>query len=62
METEIDDPLDNTPLWELCNGKQWRKGLIFDCPRPAGGVGNVRNKVLTCVRYAIEAGGMYRSG
>jgi hypothetical protein len=57
LETEIDDPLDISDLRDLCNAKQWRKGLVFDCPRPAGGVGNVRNKVLTCVRYAIEAGG-----
>ena len=59
LETEIDGPLDISALKELCSRKQWRKGLVFECPRPAGGVGNVRNKVLTCVRYAIEAGGTF---
>ena len=57
LTTEIDDPLDLSPLQELCNKTNWRKGLVFECPRPAGGVGLVRNKVLNCIRYTIEAGG-----
>jgi hypothetical protein len=54
---DIDGPFNNTALHNLCAGKSWREGLHFKCAPAFGGVGNVRNIVLTCVRYAIEAGG-----
>jgi len=59
LETEIDGPIDNSALVELCKGKVWTPGLIFRCEAPQGGVGNVRNVFLNCVRYAIEAGGEF---
>ncbi|KAI0183087.1 hypothetical protein EV127DRAFT_447997 [Xylaria flabelliformis] len=31
-------------------------GLVFICDNNSGGPGNIRNYILTCVRYAIEAG------
>jgi hypothetical protein len=55
--TEIDGPFDNTTLVELCKSRTWTPGLIFKCESPAGGIANVRNIILNCVRYAIEAGG-----
>jgi hypothetical protein len=55
--TEIDGPFDNTTLVELCKTRTWTPGLIFKCEAPAGGIANVRNVFLNCVRYAIEAGG-----
>lgn len=54
---EIDGPFNNTALQNLCLSKKWIQGLHFKCAPAFGGVGNVRNIVLTCVRYAIEAGG-----
>jgi hypothetical protein len=57
LGTEIDGPIDNSALKELCKRKIWTPGLIFSCEAPQGGVGNVRNVFLNCVRYAIEAGG-----
>ena len=57
LKTEIDGPYDNSTLVTLCNSKEWIDGLIFKCDIPAGGVVNVRNVILNCVRYAIEAGG-----
>jgi len=57
LETEIDGAIDNSALVELCKRKVWTPGLIFNCEAPKGGVGNVRNVFLNCLRYAIEAGG-----
>ena len=54
---EIDGEYNDGPLRELCSGKEWTSGLIFKCDNAFGGVGNIRNIILTCVRYAIEAGG-----
>ncbi|KAK8082158.1 hypothetical protein PG996_000939 [Apiospora saccharicola] len=31
-------------------------GLVFLCDNNSGGPGNIRNYILTCIRYAIEAG------
>ena len=56
---EIDGPFDQRPLHGICAGTKWRPGLIFECKPSYGGVGNVRNTILTCVRYAIEAGGWF---
>jgi len=56
LTTEIDGPFDNSTLIELCRSRTWTPGLIFKCEAPQGGIGNVRNVFLNCVRYAIEAG------
>ncbi|KAK0108626.1 hypothetical protein ONS95_003419 [Cadophora gregata] len=55
-ENEIDGPFNNGTLVELCRTRHWTPGLIFKCEAPEGGIGNVRNVFLNCVRYAIEAG------
>ncbi len=59
LTTDIDGPFDNSPLVELCKSREWIPGLIFKCKAPQGGVGNVRNVFLNCVRYAIEVGGEF---
>ncbi|KAG9244437.1 hypothetical protein BJ878DRAFT_69002 [Calycina marina] len=56
QEWEIDGSFDQRPLRGLCERTEWQPGLAFECLASYGGVGNVRNTVLTCVRYAIEAG------
>jgi len=56
--SEIDGPHNNAPLTALCTQGTWIEGLIFKCAAAIGGVGNVRNIFLNCVRYAIEAGGL----
>ncbi|KAI6717421.1 hypothetical protein JHW43_000077 [Diplocarpon mali] len=55
-DNEIDGRFDNRTLVQLCRSRTWSPGLIFRCEAPAGGVANVRNAVLNCVRFAIEAG------
>lgn len=54
---EIDGPFNDKPLRDLCMSKSWQPGLVFKCDDAFGGVGNIRNIILTCIRYAIEAGG-----
>jgi hypothetical protein len=57
MEVEFGEELDPQPIRELCEAKEWREGVIFSCDHIHGGIGNVRNHLLNCVRYAIEGGG-----
>ena len=59
VETLIDEPIDFTPLRELCDRTVWQDGVVLECPRVPGGMVNVKNTVLTCIRYAIEAGGKH---
>lgn len=58
LQTEIDGPFDGEWISRLCNSREWVPGLIAKCDAPQGGIGNVRNVFLNCIRYAIEAGGM----
>jgi hypothetical protein len=44
------------PLARVCKETQYQPGLIYVCDNNTGGIGNIRNFILTCVRYAIEAG------
>ncbi|KFY82812.1 hypothetical protein V500_10317 [Pseudogymnoascus sp. VKM F-4518 (FW-2643)] len=57
LDYEIDGAFDPVPIRELCANKTWNDNLTIVCGAPQGGIGNVRNVFLTCVRYAIEAGG-----
>lgn len=57
LDIEIDGPWDSKPIQKLCARTKWEEGLTFVCEAPQGGVGNVRNVFLNCVRYAIQAGG-----
>ena len=44
------------PLERVCKETTWTPGLIFVCDNNSGGIGNIRNFILTCIRYAIDAG------
>ncbi|ORY66078.1 uncharacterized protein BCR38DRAFT_310642, partial [Pseudomassariella vexata] len=44
------------PLKRVCAEATFVPGLVFICDNNSGGPGNIRNFILTCVRYAIEAG------
>ena len=57
--TEIDGEFNQLAFRKLCDEKEWIDGLVFDCMPPQGGIGNVRNVFMNCVRYAIEGGGMF---
>ncbi|KAI1299115.1 hypothetical protein F5Y03DRAFT_252296 [Xylaria venustula] len=53
-------PFISWPLRRLCTEQVEANavvpGLVFLCDNNSGGPGNIRNYILTCVRYAIEAG------
>lgn len=55
--SDPDAPFVGWPLRRACDEVEaWVDGVTFVCDSNFGGVGNLRNFVLTCVRYAIEAG------
>jgi hypothetical protein len=58
LGTEIDGPFNANPLAELCVKTQWQEGLVMSCEATrGGGMGNIRNVFIDCVRLVIEAGG-----
>lgn len=44
------------PLERVCNEAKYQPGLVFVCDNNSGGIGNIRNFILTCIRYAIDSG------
>jgi len=44
------------PLQRVCEETKWTDGLAYVCDNNSGGIGNIRNFILTCIRYAIDAG------
>jgi GDP-fucose protein O-fucosyltransferase len=44
------------PLERVCKESEFTPGLVFVCDNNSGGIGNIRNFILTCIRYAIDAG------
>jgi hypothetical protein len=57
LSATIDGQYNGQPLSDLCLKTNWTEGLIFSCYGLEGGLGNVRNIFLNCMRYTIEAGG-----
>lgn len=55
--SDPDAPFIGWPLRRACSEvPEWVEGVVWMCDNNWGGVGNVRNLILTCIRYAIEAG------
>jgi hypothetical protein len=51
------EPFRPEAIQSVCSQTKWTPGLVFTCDNSGGGIGNLRNSILNCVRYAIEAGG-----
>lgn len=49
--------IDSEFVKGICGNTQWNASLIFTCDNSVGGVRNIRNSILNCVRYAILASG-----
>ena len=49
-------PLDSEAIRGICADTQWNPALVFTCSESVGGIGNIRNSILNCVRFAISAG------
>ncbi|KAK0734002.1 hypothetical protein B0T26DRAFT_633050 [Lasiosphaeria miniovina] len=56
LAQEIDGDFDGRAISALCASKQWTPGLILSCDPTPGGIGQVRNAHLTCIRFAMEMG------
>ncbi|KAF3105630.1 hypothetical protein TWF594_010248 [Orbilia oligospora] len=52
----LGESVNFTGLHQLCNSTKWQPNVYFACNHNAGGLMNVRNMVLNCIRYAIAAG------
>lgn len=48
--------VDSESIKSICGDTQWNQSVVFTCDNSVGGVGNIRNSILNCVRYAISAG------
>jgi hypothetical protein len=57
MNHEIDGPYNLEPLTKLCRTRDCHLGLIVKCLATPGGMGNVRNMILNCIRFTLEGGG-----
>ncbi|KAI1384948.1 uncharacterized protein F4822DRAFT_378407 [Hypoxylon trugodes] len=44
------------PLRRVCAETTYIPGLTFICDNNSGGPGNIRNYILTCLRYALDGG------
>ncbi|KAL0936337.1 uncharacterized protein CTRU02_208552 [Colletotrichum truncatum] len=54
-------PVDSDAIRAVCKATEWdavkNVQVVFTCDNNVGGIGNVRNSILNCVRYAMLAGG-----
>jgi hypothetical protein len=48
--------LESESIKSICGETQWNHSVVFTCDKSVGGIGNLRNSILNCVRYAISAG------
>ncbi len=48
--------IESESIKSICSETQWNQSIVFKCDESVGGIGNVRNSILNCVRYAISAG------
>ncbi|POS71964.1 hypothetical protein DHEL01_v209643 [Diaporthe helianthi] len=60
-EVEHDDlfkipPVNDESIKSVCRTTQWNESLVFTCNESFGGIGNIRNSLLLCVRFAMQAG------
>ncbi|KAI1148029.1 hypothetical protein F4825DRAFT_435254 [Nemania diffusa] len=54
--SQPDAPFVGWPLKRVCDEATWVDGLVYICDNNSGGIGNIRNYIQTCLRYALEAG------
>ncbi|KAF3770586.1 hypothetical protein M406DRAFT_349308 [Cryphonectria parasitica EP155] len=49
---------NGTAVRDLCGKTKWQDGIAISCDEIAGGIGNLKMRLLGCTRYVIEAGAM----
>lgn len=60
LKKEVGGDLDGSALAKTCESKTWfpaSEGIILSCEPVPGGIGEVKNGQLNCIRLAIEIGG-----
>ncbi|KFZ13315.1 hypothetical protein V502_06686 [Pseudogymnoascus sp. VKM F-4520 (FW-2644)] len=50
-------PIESEAIKSICADTEWKENIVFSCNDSVGGIGNIRNSILNCVRYSISAGG-----
>ena len=56
LRSPVEGLLDAEPVEHMCAASRLQDGLVWHCDTVVGGIGNVGNMWLNCMRYAIEAG------
>ncbi|KAL1900620.1 hypothetical protein Sste5346_002345 [Sporothrix stenoceras] len=56
LRDPVEGLLDARPIRKMCDAIKFQEGLVWHCEMVNGGIGNVGNMWLNCVRYAMEAG------
>ncbi|CAK7220184.1 hypothetical protein SBRCBS47491_004104 [Sporothrix bragantina] len=56
LNHDVNGPFKGDGLADLCSDKKWTPGLLLTCDAVPGGVADVKNGILTCMRVAIEIG------
>uniref|UniRef100_L2FDL7 Alternative oxidase n=1 Tax=Colletotrichum fructicola (strain Nara gc5) TaxID=1213859 RepID=L2FDL7_COLFN len=55
------EPVNSDVIRAVCDKTEWDAGkamqVVFTCDNNVGGIGNIRNSILNCVRYTMLAGG-----
>lgn len=59
LRDPVEGVMDPNPIRQKCEETKFQENLIWQCAPVNGGIGNVVNMILNCVRYAIEAGGIF---
>ncbi|KAL1863990.1 hypothetical protein Daus18300_007955 [Diaporthe australafricana] len=54
--SDLDAPYIGWPLKRVCQEAEPIEGVVWVCDKNWGGMGNIRNFILNCLRYGIEAG------
>jgi hypothetical protein len=49
-------PIESEAIKNVCANTVWNSTIVFTCDNSVGDVADIRNSILSCVRYAISAG------
>ncbi|CZS94915.1 uncharacterized protein RAG0_04728 [Rhynchosporium agropyri] len=56
MISAVKDDFKYEYVAEICDQGLWDDSVVFECQNLIGGIGNLRQEILHCIRYAIDAG------
>lgn len=62
LANDVGGEMDGSALAKLCASKTWippSQPVVLSCDPVPGGIGEVKNGQLNCIRFAIEIGGVY---